>query len=222
MSRMSMSKYVRVGMKIDFLFVNPDVEVDDVIIDDDVVKSTWCEGKIKNVRRYGTEYSTHDKYVEVDILFDDGEYVKRHRLYDSDYCIDDENIENTSWRFSGVMQELINDLYTKVKDYEENEDILDDPDYNESDCDLDSGSEYEEDHENETNVENQEMEQETDDETSDNVTMLDIVNKVNSTSMFNMVLAFTMTVFTIAFLIHVSVDQLQRNQDDVCTVYLLE
>ena len=221
-SNFSISSYVRLGMKIEMLYSE---SCDD---DKSNPEPVWFVGKVKKVRKYGKEYSTGDKYVETDILFEDGEYVKKTRLYDSDFGTSE--FEYGAWRFHGRMQEVVSDLYDTVKEYEELDDIRQDPDYEDSSCD--ETEEYSDDDENsESNIESVESNDEEFNQSheSDEIDDLEkdkfrlISNKMHTTSMYNAVLAFSMAVLAMTFFMHVSIEQctFQNHKGYICRLLRL-
>lgn len=131
----SLTKFIKKGFTIESKFVN---------IDDD--RMDWYKGVVTKVNKYGED--RFGCYVECNIQYDDGELVKNHRLYDTDYG-------DEVWRFDTKYRELIEHLFDTVNLFEET--------FDEDDIDYDGDEETESD--DETESDNDENKKESDDET---------------------------------------------------------
>ena len=150
----SVTRYVKVGTNIEAWYV--DIEQSSKkglwsdTSDDGRGSDThrWFQGIVKKVHRYGED--RFGRYVECDVLYDDGEMVKEQVFYDGDYG-------NDVWRFAGDLGGLVSNLVSYVEeleeegddDYEECSDEDEESD-EESDEDDDSAYEYDSDSDSES------------------------------------------------------------------------
>ena len=100
LSTISMCGYIKTGSEIEARYVDPNK-------DDE---TRWYRGIVKKINKYGT--SSCGKYVECDVMYDDGELVKGWRFYDEDYG-------EEVWRFSSLHADLIDTLVNRVRKLEE-------------------------------------------------------------------------------------------------------
>lgn len=124
----SVTRYVKVGTNIEAWYVDT--------TDDGPDTHRWFQGIVKKVHKYGED--RFGRYVECDVLYDDGELVKEQVFYDGDYGED-------VWRFSGELGRLVGNLVSYVDELEDRDE--EDPDYEDtdegSDKDDDSSCAYE-------------------------------------------------------------------------------
>lgn len=206
---MSMTKYVAVDTKVELLYIDNEHP-------DDCENTIWCKGKVKKVRKHATEYTSGDIYVEVDILFNDGEYVKNVRLYDSDFGTN----EYGAWRFyDNKMQKIVTDMYQKLKEIEELEDLREDPDYQDSDDEeeYEDSDDDEDDSDNSDNNDEEDTDEDytdedyTDEDDDDNNNEINTLKcKLRTVSMWNVMSSFAFTVVAMMFVFHIYNDDCEK------------
>jgi hypothetical protein len=133
----SPSSYVKSGELIKAMFID----------DDTFSNMKWYNGKVTRVHRRGR--NDYGKYVECNIRYEDGEFAKKTRLYDRDFCSD---ASMDAWMFSSpAFTSLIKDLEANTKESKKLQDIVDyykgrvglsESDYHEHDSDSSTDIEY--------------------------------------------------------------------------------
>jgi hypothetical protein len=101
-------------------FVKDGVQIEAKYIDGDDDEYRWFQGLVKRIRRYNAD--SYGRYVECDVLYDDGAYVKGERFYDCDYGDD-------VWRFGSHLAPLVQNLLSKIEQLEYDKYFDDDDDY---------------------------------------------------------------------------------------------
>lgn len=139
----SVSRYVKEGIHIEAKYIDGD---------DDEYR--WFQGLVKRIRKYNND--SYGRYVECDVLYDDGAYVKGERFYDCDYGDD-------VWRFGSHLACLVQNLLSKIEEMEYDK-YFDDEDYETEEGESDEGSDGGSDGADGSDGDNEESE---DDEVSD-------------------------------------------------------
>lgn len=116
-------------------FIKPSVEIEAKFLNDEGDKYIWYRGVVTKVHKVHS--SPTGRYIDCDVLYDDGEEVKNSIFHDVDFEEDNDD----SWRFAEAWSKLIKIVEQKNKEIEwlreEIEDLLD-PDFDIDDEDSES------------------------------------------------------------------------------------
>lgn len=144
----SVSRYVRLGTEVEAKYIDSE---------DDEYR--WFQGLVKRIRKYNND--NYGRYVECDVLYDDGEYVKCERFYDCDYGDD-------VWRFSSHLAPLVQNLLGKIDELEYQQYFEDDESYETSEDECDDSEDDVIDDDDEENGDEENGDEDNDDSDDEN------------------------------------------------------